>query len=427
MGMKNSYFGGTRTSGLDVQVAPCEVKPKKVDSRREAMWKLHDTDDAQQVLMSCTIYNFFSLDLVNSRFGAEIGVHMYWLEPHLTDIDEINRSVPGGDKVKVLDAQDVSELRINVPELSFENMFKKDISIATVMDVRPGSFPTGGQNGTIVHWEERVRATFYEEFELQKFPYDTQELSMVMRLNSKKDLNLGRYIRPIAAVCPGGPKDNSVQLKHFTLPEWRIYHPHQQSRWSAKEGALWRVQGIVRRRHNFFTKNIMVQSGALASFGPMAFCQPTSDLSVRSRNLLALMLTMVAFKFLVANSLPKVPYFTILDIYMTVAAYFLLGILLCSSVMAFLHNDGILWAGYQPSDAQIWKVEVADRIFFYVAICFWIAWNVSYIRYIRNIISDTCRCVGDEVKAKVDTSWDPANVAKTEWPERKRPERKRPV
>eukprot|EP00929_Paragymnodinium_shiwhaense_P091893 TRINITY_DN51776_c0_g1_i1.p1 TRINITY_DN51776_c0_g1~~TRINITY_DN51776_c0_g1_i1.p1 ORF type:complete len:532 (+),score=63.31 TRINITY_DN51776_c0_g1_i1:230-1597(+) len=363
--------------------------------------------------MSMTIYGFYEMNFVNDRFGVEICTHMYWLEPCLTDMAQID-NLQGG-KIRLLDKNDIRNLKIEVPELSYENCVRKDTVVSTVIDIRPEQFPTATENGTIIHWEERIRATFHECFELKRFPYDMHHLNMVLRLKSKVDQNLGRYMQPLAAISQRDDSDNSVVLKKgVALPEWRIYRPKEQHKWEEREGAFWRVQGIVRRKHNFFTKNILVQTGALATFGLMAFCQPISDLSVRSRNLLALMLTMVAFKFLVSNSLPKVSYFTLLDIYMTVCTYFLLLILALSSILAYFHTEGIVWPGYEPRKESIHRIEVADRVLFYVFLVAWPLFNLCFYKYVQRLIAQTCEYTGKEIVREPDDSWTPERIRRSQ-------------
>ena len=62
------------------------------------------------------------------------------------------------------------------------------------------------------------------------------------------------------------------------------------------------------------TWNVPLQCGLLSALGLISFLTPTTDLSDRSDMIFSLMLTMTAFKFVISDSLPKVPYFTLLDI-----------------------------------------------------------------------------------------------------------------
>ena len=54
---------------------------------------------------------------------------------------------------------------------------------------------------------------------------------------------------------------------------------------------------------------------ALSLLGLLAFTMPIDDISGRVNTLLTLILTSVAFKFILAGALPKVPYNTLLDYY----------------------------------------------------------------------------------------------------------------
>ena len=76
-----------------------------------------------------------------------------------------------------------------------------------------------------------------------------------------------------------------------------------------------------------------------------------------------LLLTSVAFKFLVSDSLPKVPYATLLDRYLNTGFLFLASIMFENSVVANIDE------------------EIRDRVdagFAYICITFWVLFNLWY-------------------------------------------------
>jgi heme/copper-type cytochrome/quinol oxidase subunit 2 len=78
---------------------------------------------------------------------------------------------------------------------------------------------------------------------------------------------------------------------------------------------------------------------AICSLSFTAFAIPREDLGDRMSIVLTLLLTAVAFKLVIADSLPKVSYFTALDTYMN--AMFLLLFMVCLSWLACHHAFGV--------------------------------------------------------------------------------------
>eukprot|EP00002_Diphylleia_rotans_P004578 TRINITY_DN13418_c0_g1_i1.p1 TRINITY_DN13418_c0_g1~~TRINITY_DN13418_c0_g1_i1.p1 ORF type:complete len:216 (-),score=40.03 TRINITY_DN13418_c0_g1_i1:321-968(-) len=84
----------------------------------------------------------------------------------------------------------------------------------------------------------------------------------------------------------------------------------------------------VRRIPTYYLQNIVLIMFLLSLLGPLAFIVEVEDLGDRLSTILTLLLTAVAFKYVISSSLPKVPYNTLID-------YFILCSTISLAAVAF--------------------------------------------------------------------------------------------
>ncbi|XP_070560478.1 neuronal acetylcholine receptor subunit alpha-9-II-like isoform X2 [Ptychodera flava] len=161
----------------------------------------------------------------------------------------------------------------------------------------------------------RLKATFKEPMELYDFPFDCQDLTIRIMsdwpdtdVQFKKNMSI---------------KD-SIRIDTFTgAQEWDL-HKHVISQavdedreltGSHRKYPMYHITAHVQRRIGFYLWNValimfLIMCMTFASFSVDPF-EPADRLSVT----LTLLLTSVAFKFVVSQSLPTISYLTILDKY----------------------------------------------------------------------------------------------------------------
>lgn len=202
-----------------------------------------------------------------------------------------------------------------------------------------------------------VIGTFSEMFELEYFPFDVQTLSIAMRINSKADIARGRvacdlhtFVADVIAPVPASTSDSDepqstehVKDKYAVhirgtvrMAEWRLYHPTSEvsSDSQTKGRCNYSVHLVVRRRHEYWTQSVMTIMGMMCSLALTTHVVPTHEFSGRASIVLTLMLTAVAFKFLISGELPKVPYSTFLDSYIDWCFIFLMLVVLENWMLA---------------------------------------------------------------------------------------------
>jgi hypothetical protein len=195
-----------------------------------------------------------------------------------------------------------------------------------------------------------------ERFELDHFPFDSQDLSLDLRLNDPKTWDL--YNLTVNAV--------QFNRQALELTEWNVHNPVVK-RESPKE-KFTKVSLKVERFYSFYIQNIVLMMFSLDLLGLSAFAVEIADVGTRVNILLTLILTTVAFKFVLSGSLPKVSYNTAIDYYI-IMAYSSLAMMTVLLVIASIIKDPI-------------KAVYANHFFALLSLCAiiatligWLAWS----------------------------------------------------
>lgn len=93
----------------------------------------------------------------------------------------------------------------------------------------------------------------------------------------------------------------------------------------------------IQRQSRFYVQNVVFMMFGLSVLGLLSYAMPTDDIGDRVNTLLTLILTSVAFKFILASSLPKVPYNTMIDHYVMLATGSLIITAFLSVVPQYVH------------------------------------------------------------------------------------------
>jgi len=172
--------------------------------------------------------------------------------------------------------------------------------------------------------------------ELEIFPFDVQNLHIDFMMMSRIDQDLFDL------------KLHTVEFSRSALEqtEWSIYPPQADRK--GTHGTSARL--IVVRNSNYFIQSIVLPSLLFSIICLTAFCIPVAYEDQEMDDLgdgivdrlsvtLMMMLTSVAFKFLVADELPKISYFTMLDQFLAQHFTFIFILSMWFAIGPFLIND----------------------------------------------------------------------------------------
>eukprot|EP01059_Diplonema_ambulator_P034953 TRINITY_DN8087_c0_g1_i1.p1 TRINITY_DN8087_c0_g1~~TRINITY_DN8087_c0_g1_i1.p1 ORF type:complete len:502 (+),score=129.13 TRINITY_DN8087_c0_g1_i1:56-1561(+) len=265
-----------------------------------------------------------------------VGVHPLVLR--LSDIDELNQIAKlDGFIMMKWHEEDMDDVPVGA-ELSPEDVsipaFPR-ISSAIETEVKE---PTavyhcrnpGDPIGTVYATYE-FKADVEVEFNLYHFPFDYQNISLVLWFSGNGDPrtpDYGRFVIPLPADDSGKDPSSILPLR-AAAAEWRLFSPTIKA-WTQSEKLSktpCRKQGItleipILRKSEFYVNMLSIMC-LIASLAFCAFSAHPTQIGERLASTFSLLLALIAFKFSVADKLPRVAYLTAFDRYMHVAFGFL--------------------------------------------------------------------------------------------------------
>lgn len=259
-----------------------------------------------------SIMQLQNINCLNESFKVKSRLFLFWeVDLHSLGMEDVaQKALDGGHYYSMSRSEiELFESKYDIPAVTIFNSIEDE-------DVEPADIRVyGGAKGfTAVMWNRAYVCTCREHFELQDFPFDQQDLTLEIRLNSPKTWEL--FDLSVNAVQF---HKNSLQLT-----EWMPHAPIV-----TRDNPKTKVSKInmkIVRFSGFYIQNVVLMMFANSLLGLISFAMDITDLGSRVSTLLTLLLTAVAFKFSLAGSLPKVPYNTLID-------YFILSSMLSLGVM----------------------------------------------------------------------------------------------
>lgn len=301
------------------QREPLKVDAVNVDKPSVAKTRLDVTVSINEIL---------EIDTLNDCYTVKLRLYMMWpVDLHALGMETVAAKAQATGHHANMSENEISTFkeRYDLPEISLFNAIETD-------DSDPESIRVyGGDEGnTALLWNKGYKFKCMESFELQDFPFDHQDLQLNFRQNNSKTWDLF---------------DLTVNIVQFhknslTLSEWTVCEPQiKRGSPSHKETT---VSLKIKRHYLFYIQNIILTQTSLSLLGLLTFAMDLTDIGTRVGTILQLILTAVAFKFILAQSLPKVPYNTIIDWYMMSSFVTLAITALLASLPGLLPFDTLL-------------------------------------------------------------------------------------
>lgn len=182
-------------------------------------------------------------------------------------------------------------------------------------------------NGGALMWNQGYKVTFQESFELHDFPFDRQDLTMEMRLDDTRTWDVFDM------------RVHSVMFYKMALQhdEWKMCIPTVD--YASHKSTNVAMQVI--RRPGYYIRNIVSIVVMVSAFALLSFAIEITDIADRINTIITLLLTTVAFKFVIGDTLPRVNYNTKLDEFMFLNMFFLffVGAMSVAGCLAFEWYD----------------------------------------------------------------------------------------
>jgi len=325
-----------------------ESNHKKVSTSNELIKKTS---------LNCTvsIMDLSNIDAMAESFCVKYRLYMMW-EISIADFSFINdyaKQARINGHYYSLNRHEFDHFAENycIPKVSLFNSL--EIEEIDLPDIRV----YGGElTKTAIMWNCGYKATCKELFELKNFPYDVQVLTLEFRLNCPKTWDL--YDLTI----------NTLQFNKsaLQLTEWKPFTPILK-----RENPRHKVSKVsiqVQRLAGFYIQNVACMMFFLSLLSLSSFSVDLTDNGSRISINVTLILTAVAFKFILANTLPKVPYNTLIDYY----------ILWCSGFLALMNLLIIIPSFFNDNPDLAVKINtILAWICFFVIVSSFLCW-ISY-------------------------------------------------
>eukprot|EP00942_MAST-04A_sp_MAST-4A-sp1_P010781 g10781.t1 len=218
---------------------------------------------------------------------------------------------------------------INLPTFRFANA--KEVQETDSPSIRVyannGNGTGIGTKSSMVMWNQGFQVVLANNFPLQEFPFDYQTLLVSMRQDDSRSWDMYNFTVAIVQF--------NVEALH--MAEWDLYEPSVRRGSPGHKEA--KIHLHVRRDPGFFITNVCMIIGMLSATGLIVFTLGTDDLNDRINVILTLLLTAVAFKFVIADAIPKVGYSTRVDSFVILNMGFLFAqIVMCAIAHHFEHG-----------------------------------------------------------------------------------------
>ena len=297
--------GGGSSSASSIALAAAAPSSKAVVAGGDG-----GRDWDREVYVAAKVFSMLNMDIIQQTFAIEFRLVFEWHEPKLAT-DEPTAAVPKKVAVSEWDPKLFSPMPL------IQNGTRD-------LDGKPGRFDVfGGPEGRVSQsWD--FRGTLLHEYALRKFPFDDQQLSIVVRLKQWH----GLYVEP--RPHPARPS----MIDRVVLPEWEVSDVVKF--FNVASDPKKSTQGLVYNELVVTMHCSRVAESYLWNFGFLIFLLQSlsfASFAVDPREVadrvsigLTLVLSAVALRFIVAEQLPRSAHLTALERYMNLAFAFVYAV-----------------------------------------------------------------------------------------------------
>ena len=246
--------------------------------------------DKVNVKVRLSIVRVGEIDTVQQQFQCEFYMRLRWEEPELK-----GKNVSSTSKVTWDSLWEPRFKFINAVKYDKHDIMKK---------VRPSKSDDEAPH-VVFHFY--ISATFKEVFDLSKFPFDYQDLSLTLASACKSS--------EMTFIKDDEVNDNIREKDFFAPQEWKLcFHVMTETSTSEEmEGASqnkyprYIIRMSVRRQYKFYIYNVLLIMCLITALAFSSFAVEAESYVSRIQISLILLLTSVAFKYNVQQYVPSVP------------------------------------------------------------------------------------------------------------------------
>jgi len=226
------------------------------------------------------------------------------------------------------------------------------------------------KEGNDLHLMKRIRGEFQEKFELQKFPFDVQDLTITLTVNCATQGPV-----PVEISCPEDA-GLGVDVYNFAFMDvWDLFPNLTTER--ATVGATKRrfpalhIRACVARKSEFVLANVAGPIAAISLLAAVTFVVPYEEMSSILEINVTVLLTVIAFKYVTASYIPQISYFTMMDIHVLANTVIIYLATICNTTVGIMIqlkcSDDAIGITYTSSVAVVLIAWVVVQAWFFRA------------------------------------------------------------
>lgn len=264
----------------------------------EVLRKYHEDDVDRYIITKVFVNALSNFSMQEGTVYIDVGVCMWWRQPSYIGVAEVDMETVWKPDLEIVGAG--NDLVAVMPD-------------GGSYDIREAYVPYGG-----IAWYQRYKGTIRQDVNLSEFPFDTQDLKILIgsTLYSSEDVKL---------VNMTSPKLVSVFAKEVDkLHEWHLANPvtvNEMEIFNLEDGRPISYIDItfpLRRHVKFYLSNVFAIIFFLNILSWGIYLLPSDAYNDRLNIIITLFLAMIAFSFVLSDTLPKVQYSTPLSTYISV-------------------------------------------------------------------------------------------------------------
>lgn len=253
------------------------------------------------------------------------------------------------------------DIPMNKPTIEFGNCLESG-----VYEGKQKFFLSPNEEPGYIIWEQQYSGVFTEKLELHDFPWDFQKLHIDIRMPALYD-----RFRPFK----NDLAKNDLN-RFLTHSEWKFHKPGiaipVPPTGAPAEKGFYQIMIPATRKSSFYTYNVMMIMSGICAISFTAFAMPTEDLADRLSVVLTVLLTAVAFKLVIADSLPKIAYWTGLDKYLNFNLLLLLFIAMENAMVTLIFD-------YHSKKLSL----IVDRVTLLVFVVIYITFHLWFLFLVK--------------------------------------------
>eukprot|EP00420_Gonyaulax_spinifera_P019995 CAMPEP_0197918824 /NCGR_PEP_ID=MMETSP1439-20131203/86149_1 /TAXON_ID=66791 /ORGANISM="Gonyaulax spinifera, Strain CCMP409" /LENGTH=492 /DNA_ID=CAMNT_0043540959 /DNA_START=40 /DNA_END=1518 /DNA_ORIENTATION=- len=306
-----------------------------------------------EVALGFHVLHMGTIDTVQSTFTIELMLFMVWRD------ESLQHKIAGWPTVNV------DPETIFVPQYIVVNAVGAPEKTATRVCAHDRNNPAC----ELVRLQEKISVTCHEVLELRSFPCDMQELTVTFYFPFlfSKDRSMDPHVTALNVEREAPHPVEGWHEVALGVDDQAARHPGGHDLLQALRGAQTDPGAPPHLPHRalaeFYLINFALTAGLMTTLAQGVSLLKYEDLGNRLAVGFTVVLTASAFKLLVADLLPKVPYFTLLDQYMFACVMFLLVLVLISIIQtqllaggALTHHIGQVNAAFNIAWGALWAL-----------------------------------------------------------------------